>query len=74
MASRRWAPLLFPHSWQVVVVEVPAEQFEQVSRRNRLIWRQLARVDPALAREVEPFLNYCLTNGNSGQSSSHNTL
>ncbi len=74
MAGRRWTPLLFPHSWQIVVVEVPAEQFEQVSRRNRQIWRQLARVDPALAREVEPFLNYCLVNGNSDASAVHSTL
>jgi hypothetical protein len=65
MVSRKWTPLLFPRSWQLVVVEVPADQIEYISRRNRQIWRQLARVDPDLAREVEPFLNFCLANGNA---------
>ncbi len=74
MVSRRWTPLLFPHSWQIVVVEVPVEQYEQVSRRNRQIWRQLVRVDPALAREVEPFLNYCLANGDPEHSAIYSTL
>jgi hypothetical protein len=74
MAMRRWTTLLFPHSWQLVVVEVPADQFDYVSRRNRQIWRQLAHVDPELAREVEPFLNFCLANGNSSGSRCHNTL
>lgn len=74
MLSRKWTPLLFPHSWQLVVVEVPAEQFDLVSRRNRQIWRQLVRVDPELAREVEPFLNFCLANGSSTDGVAHNTL
>ncbi|GIV18439.1 MAG: hypothetical protein KatS3mg023_0190 [Armatimonadota bacterium] len=74
MPSRKWTPLLFPHSWQVVVVEVPADQLEHVSRRNRQIWRQLAHVDPELAREVEPFLNFCLAKGDSTGERAHNTL
>lgn len=74
MASRKWTPLLFPRSWQVVVVEVPADQVEHVWHRNRQIWRQLARVDPELAREVEPFLNFCLANGDSWDITFHNTL
>ena len=74
MASRKWIPLLFPRSWQLVVVEVPADQMEHISRRNRQIWRQLAHVDPDLAREVEPFLNFCLANGNPPDTTLHNTL
>jgi hypothetical protein len=74
MASRKWTPLLFPWSWQLVVVEVPADQLEHISRRNRQIWRQLAHVDPDLAREVEPFLNFCLVNGNTSDPVIHNTL
>jgi hypothetical protein len=56
------------------VVEVPADQLEHISRRNRQIWRQLAHVDPELAREVEPFLNFCLANGNGSEPRIHNTL
>ncbi|GBC94611.1 hypothetical protein HRbin16_00395 [bacterium HR16] len=74
MGSRRWTPLLFPRSWQLVVVEVPADQLDRISRRNRQIWRQLAHVDPDLAREVEPFLNLCLANGNSIDTTTHSTL
>lgn len=74
MANRKWTPLLFPRSWQLVVVEVPADQLEHISRRNRQIWRQLAHVDPDLAREVEPFLNFCLANGNSSDPPIYNTL
>ncbi len=74
MASRKWTPLLFPRSWQLVVVEVPADQLEHISHRNRQIWRQLVHVDPDLAREVEPFLNFCLANGNPSDSVIHNTL
>jgi hypothetical protein len=72
--ARKWTPLLFPRSWQVVVVEVPPEQLEHITRRNRQIWRQLAHVDPDLARQVEPFLNLCLANGNSSDPSVHSTL
>lgn len=67
-------PLLFPRSWQVVVVEVPAEHLEHISCRNRQIWCQLALVDPELAREVEPFLNPCLANGNSTNHNNYSTL
>lgn len=74
MPTRRWIPLLFPRSWQLVIVEVPADQLDHVSRRNRQIWRQLLHVDPELAREVKPFLNLCLTNGNSPPPNVHNTL
>lgn len=74
MAGRKWTPLLFPRSWQLVVVEVPADQLENISRRNRQIWRQLAHVDPDLAREVEPFLNFCMANGNATDTRIHNTL
>lgn len=74
MPGRRWMPLLFPRSWQVVVVEVPAEHLEHILYRNRQIWRQLALIDPELAREVEPFLNFCLANGNFSNPSNHSTL
>jgi hypothetical protein len=31
-------------------------------------------VDPELAREVEPFLDFCLANGNPADERVHNTL
>ncbi len=74
MRGRRWTPLLFPRSWQVVVVEVPADQIDHISRRNQQIWRQLMHIDPELAREVEPFLNFCLANGNGSDKTAHSTL
>ncbi|MCS6949755.1 MAG: hypothetical protein NZ520_04745 [bacterium] len=73
MASRKWLPLLFPRSWQLVVVEVPAEEVEYVRLRNQRIWRQLARLDPEMARQVEPFLTLYFSNGN-GSPASHNRL
>lgn len=74
MPGRIWMPLLFPRSWQLVVVEVPADQQEHVLYRNHQIWCQLAHVDPELAQEVEPFLNFCLTNGNFTNPGNHSTL
>lgn len=56
------------------MVEVPADQIDHISRRNQQIWRQLVHVDPELAREVEPFLNFCLANGNGSDRTAHNTL
>ncbi len=73
MAHRKWLPLLFPRSWQVVVVEVPAEEVERVRARNQQIWRQLAHLDPEMARQVEPFLAVYFPNGN-GSTSSHSRL
>lgn len=75
MAGRKWTPLLFPRSWQVVVVEVPVEEFEHVLCRNQQIWHQLERIDPEMAREVEPFLSVFFSNGNNDNNlGHHNTL